>query len=99
MSDIVCMICASNERKETVLKETMQSFKESDWPTEPICIFEGPWEMWNELKDLLNKSHRPNAKIVSGAEPKKLVEELIVLTKKDKVAEYKITGKSVSDTN
>ena len=65
----------------------------------PIGIFEGPWEMGNELKDLLNKSHRPNAKIVSGAEPKKLLEDLIALIKKDKVAEYKITGKSVSDTN
>lgn len=41
MNSIICMICASNERKDNILQETLQSFKESDWPTEPICVFSG----------------------------------------------------------
>ncbi len=56
----------------------------------PIGIFEGTWEMDEELKDIMQKSHRPNAKIVSGADPKKLLEDVIALVKKDKIAEYQI---------
>src|SRR3989339_210413 len=63
----------------------------------PIGIFEGPWEMGNELKEILEKSNRPNAKIAAGDDPKKLLEEVIALVKKDKVTEYKIVKDSVSD--
>ena len=63
----------------------------------PIGIFEGPWEMGNELKEILEKSNRPNAKIAAGDDPKKLMEEVIALVKKDKVIEYKIVKDSVSD--
>ena len=56
----------------------------------PIGIFEGPWEMGGELKDIMAKSFRPNKKVVSGLDPKKLVADLIELVIKDK-EEYKIT--------
>jgi len=56
----------------------------------PIGIFEGPWEMGEQLKEILEKSHRPNAKIVSGNDPKKLLEDIVTLVKKDKIVEYKI---------
>jgi uncharacterized protein (TIGR00725 family) len=56
----------------------------------PIGIFEGPWEMGSQLQDILAKGHRPNAKIAVGADPKKLIEDVIALVKKDKIAEYKI---------
>ncbi len=56
-----------------------------------IGIFEGPWEMGDELKDIVAKSHRPNAKIITGNDPKKLVEDIIIMVKKIKVGEYKIT--------
>ncbi len=56
----------------------------------PIGIFEGPWEMGDQLKDIIEKGHRPNAKIVSGDDPKKLIEDIIILVKKDKISEYKI---------
>jgi len=56
-----------------------------------IGIFEGPWEMDSELEDIIAKSHRPNTKIAIGSDPKKLVEEVITLVKKYKVAEYKTT--------
>ncbi|MFZ2149855.1 MAG: hypothetical protein WAV15_01725 [Minisyncoccia bacterium] len=62
----------------------------------PIGIFEGPWEMGNQLKDIVAKGHRPNAKIVSGDDPKKLLEDIITLINKDKVEEYKIVKPPVA---
>jgi len=56
----------------------------------PIGIFEGPWEMDSELEDIMAKSHRPDTKIVVGGDPKKLLEDVIALVKKNKVEEYKI---------
>lgn len=56
----------------------------------PIGIYEGPWEMGDELKEIVTKSHRINDKIVSGTDPKKMVEDIIKLIKKDKVVEYKL---------
>ena len=63
-----------------------------------VGIFEGPWDMGNELKEILEKAHRPNAKIVSGSDPKKLVEDVIAIIKQSKVTEYKVVRTSVSDT-
>lgn len=63
----------------------------------PIGIFEGPWEMGNQLKEIVEKGHRPNAKIVSGDDPKKLIEDLIALVKKDKITEYKIVNPLASN--
>lgn len=57
----------------------------------PIGIFEGPWEMGAQLEDIIANGIRPNSKITVGNDPKKLVEELIALVKKDKIAEYKLT--------
>ena len=56
----------------------------------PIGIFEGPWGMDSELEDIMAKSHRPDTKIVVGGDPKKLLEDVIALVKKNKVEEYKI---------
>ncbi|MFH1608564.1 MAG: hypothetical protein ABH951_00905 [Patescibacteria group bacterium] len=56
-----------------------------------IGIYEGDWDMDEELKDILEKSHRPNDKIVSGADPKKLIADMIEIVKKTKITEYKIS--------
>lgn len=56
-----------------------------------IGIFEGPWEMGNELKEILDKSHRPNEKVVLGNDPKKIVSDIIQAVRKYKVDEYKIS--------
>ncbi|MBI2627715.1 LOG family protein [Candidatus Nomurabacteria bacterium] len=77
------------------IHEFMVAFEDS----KPIGIFEGPWETGVELKEIIEKSHRPNAKIVAGNDPKKLLEDVIALVKKDKIVEYKITKDSISDTN
>jgi len=56
----------------------------------PVGIFEGPWEMGAELEEIVAKGNRPNTKIIVGNDPKKLLEDVIILVKKDKIAEYKI---------
>ncbi len=55
-----------------------------------IGIFEGPWEMSGELKEILEKGHRENNKIVTGPDPKKLVSEVIETVKKYKINEYRM---------
>ncbi len=54
-----------------------------------IGIFKGPWEMDEELEYIIEKAHRPNPKITTGDDPKKLVSEVIDLVKKFKVQEYR----------
>ncbi|HEU0085728.1 MAG TPA: hypothetical protein VFQ59_02095 [Candidatus Paceibacterota bacterium] len=53
-----------------------------------IGIYEGPWEMGNQLKDILAKGHRPSDKIVASDDPKKLVADIIAKVKEVKVKEY-----------
>lgn len=60
----------------------------------PIGIFNGPWEMDEQLQDILDKSHRSNEKIATSSDPKKLIEDVIALVKKDKVGEYKMVNNS-----
>ena len=68
---------------------TIHEFTIAFEDNKPIGIFEGPWEMGGQLEEIIQKGHRPNAKIVIGSDPKKLLEEVIALVKKDKVVEYK----------
>lgn len=77
---------------------TIHEFTVAFEDDKPIGVFEGPWEMGNELKEILEKSHRPYAKVVYGDDPKKLVEDMLAMIKKTKTAEYKITQPSVSDS-
>jgi len=70
---------------------TIHEFTVAFEDNKPIGIFEGPWETGEELKEILRKGHRPNDKIVSGDDPKKLLEDLLIIIKKTKVTEYKIT--------
>lgn len=56
----------------------------------PIGVLEGSWETDEELREIIEKGHRPNDKIVFNENEKKLVENIIELIKKDKIAEYKI---------
>lgn len=68
---------------------TIHEFTVAFEDNKAIGIFEGPWEMGAELKEILEKSHRTNSKIVSGVDAKKLVEDIIAVIKKDKVTEYR----------
>jgi len=69
---------------------TIHEFTVAFEDNKPIGIFEGPWETDSELEEILAKSHRPYAKITAGGDPKKLVEDVIAMVKKDKVGEYKV---------
>ena len=55
-----------------------------------LGIYEGPWEMGKELKEIVAKSHRPNDKLVITDNPQKMVSDIIALIKKYKIEEYKI---------
>lgn len=55
-----------------------------------LGIFEGPWEMGDQLKDMVAKGNRPYDKIAMGADPKKMVEDVIALIKSSKIGEYRI---------
>jgi len=59
----------------------------------PIGIYEGTWEMDEELEDIVAKSHRNFDQLARGDNPKKLVEDIITLVKqnKTKLGELKIT--------
>ncbi len=63
----------------------------------PIGIFEGPWEMGGQLEEILEKGHRPNTKIAIGADPKKLIADVIALVRKDKIGEFKIAATPTLD--
>ena len=56
-----------------------------------IGIYKGPWEMGDELEEIVAKSHRPNNNIVSGDNPEKMVREVINLIREKKVEEFKLT--------
>jgi uncharacterized protein (TIGR00725 family) len=72
---------------------TIHEFTIAFEDNKPLGIFKGPWDMGEQLEDIIEKSHRPNPKIVSETEPKVLVEKIIELIKKDKVGEYSIVKK------
>lgn len=57
-----------------------------------IGILEGEWDMDEEIKMILEKGNRPNAKIVFDADPKMLVKKVMDIVMKDKVAEYKLSN-------
>jgi uncharacterized protein (TIGR00725 family) len=70
---------------------TIHEFTVAFEDNKPIGIYEGPWEMGAELKEILEKGHRTSEKIATGTDPKKLVADVITIIKKYKVGEYKIT--------
>ncbi|MEK7588707.1 MAG: hypothetical protein AAB438_02720 [Patescibacteria group bacterium] len=67
---------------------TIHEFAIAFEDNKPLGIYKGPWEMGEELEEIVEKSHRINNKIVKGDNPKKLVEEIMALIKKDKVPEF-----------
>jgi hypothetical protein len=77
---------------------TIHEFTVAFEDAKPIGIFEGPWEMGAELEEIIAKGHRPNSKIVTGKDPKKLLEDVIALVKKDKIAEYKLARPYMPET-
>jgi uncharacterized protein (TIGR00725 family) len=71
---------------------TIHEFTIAFEDNKPIGVFEGPWEMGQELEDIIAKSHRINPNIVVGSDAKKIVADVIALIKKNKVEEFKMVA-------
>ena len=70
---------------------TIHEFTVAFEDDKPIGILEDEgWETDEVIKLILEKGHRPNAKIVFDSDPKRLVEKVIALVKQNKVGEFKI---------
>jgi len=57
-----------------------------------LGIYDGPWDMDEELKYILEKGHRPNDKVITGEDPKRLVADVIAMVKKLKEKDYEVVG-------
>lgn len=65
---------------------TLNEFTIAFEDNKPVGILEGDWDTDEVIKNMLEKSHRGSDKVVFDSDPKALVEKVIELVKKDKVA-------------
>jgi uncharacterized protein (TIGR00725 family) len=64
---------------------TINEFTIAFEDNKPIGILEGDWPTDELIKKMIDESHRGPGKIVYDSNPKKLVEKIIELIKKDKI--------------
>ena len=64
---------------------TLNEFTIAFEDNKPIGILEGDWETDELVKEIVEKAHRGPGKIVYDSDPKRLVEKLLKLVKKEKV--------------
>lgn len=64
---------------------TLNEFTIAFEDNKPIGILEGDWGTDELIKEIIEKSHRGPGKIVYDSDPKRLVEKLLKLIKKEKV--------------
>jgi len=69
---------------------TIHEFTVAFEDNKPIGVLEGSWATDEVIKNIWEKSHRPNKKIVFDSDPKRLLDKIIELIKKDKEEEFKI---------
>jgi hypothetical protein len=69
---------------------TIHEFTVAFEDNKPIGILEGTWTTDEVIKDIWEKSHRPNNKIVFDKDPKVLLDKVIELIKKDKEEEFRL---------
>lgn len=65
---------------------TLNEFTIAFEDNKPIGVLEGGWEMDETIKEVIEKAHRGPGKVVFDTDPKRLVEKVIELVKKDKMA-------------
>lgn len=78
-SDAILIICG----RMGTLNEFTIAFEDQ----KPIGVLIGSGGMADELKDIIEKARRGKGKVVFDSDPKKLVEKIIELIKKEKVTE------------
>ena len=52
---------------------TIHEFTVAFEDEKPIGVFEGPWEMGEEIKEILKRGHRPNKKIIFNEDPNNIL--------------------------
>ena len=78
-SDAVIVTCG----RMGTLNEFTISFEDE----KPIGILTGTGGMADEIEGILKKAHRGMGKVIFDSDPKKLVEKLLEIVKKEKVVE------------
>lgn len=71
---------------------TLNEFTIAYEDQKPIGVLTGTGGMADELKDIVEKSHRGPGKVVYDPDPKKLLEKLLVLIERDKKV---VNGKNI----
>ena len=71
---------------------TLNEFTVAFEDNKPIGVLEGDWPTDELIKKILDESHRGPGKIVYDKDPKKLVEKVIKLVRKEKVQTIKCPG-------
>ncbi len=66
---------------------TLNEFTIAFEDDKPIGVLTGAGGTADEIKDILNKSHRGMGKVVFDSNPKILIEKVLELVKKEKVIE------------
>ncbi len=56
----------------------------------PIGVLEGDWETDDVIKNIMDKSHKVNEKVIFGSDPKDHVKRVMELVKKDKTDRHKL---------
>ncbi len=71
---------------------TIHEFTVAFEDSKPIGILEGPWPTDEVIKNIVANSNRHNDKVIYDEDPKRLVEKIMAMVKKDKVKEYAVKG-------
>ena len=69
---------------------TIHEFTVAFEDNKPIGILQGEWATAEVIKEIWDKSNRPYTKMVFDSDPKRLVEKVMELVKKDKIEEFKL---------
>lgn len=67
---------------------TIHEFTIAFEDNKPIGVLEGDWDMDETLQTILERSNRNYDKVLFDTDPKRLVEKIIEMVKKDKLKEY-----------
>lgn len=65
---------------------TLNEFTIAYEDNKPIGILQGPWQTDELIDRIIKESHRGPGKVIFDSDPKKLVERVIELVKKDKIS-------------
>jgi len=71
---------------------TIHEFTVAFEDTKPIGILEGPWQTDQVIRDIMEKGHRHNDKVIFDNDPQNLIRRIMEMINANKVREYKVKG-------